>query len=106
MTKAIESIVTFLKQLIIEHRKIRGSKSSADYFKKYFANTGPQLASKILSTDLGFELFLPISNTTLTGTMLTENVFEEVFKSLKRNKASSYDIFHVNVIKSVHEYVS
>ena len=37
--------------------------------------------------------------------MLSEDEFEDAFKSLKINKASSHDGFDVNIIISVYEFI-
>ena len=37
--------------------------------------------------------------------MLSENEFEEAFKTLKRNKAPGHDGLDVNIITSVYEFI-
>ena len=37
--------------------------------------------------------------------MLSENEFEEAFKTLKRNKAPGHDDLDVNIITSVNEFI-
>ena len=54
--------------------------------------------------DLTFKSYLPTINTTLNGTVLSEDEFGEAFKSLKRNKAPGLNVgLDINSITSVYE---
>ena len=48
------------------------------------------------------KLFLPTVNTTLNETVFSEDEFQVVFKSLKRNKVPGHDGLDVNIITSVY----
>ena len=71
----------------------------------FFVNIGSNLANKILQCDLTFKSYLPTVNATLKETVLSENEFEEAFKTLKRNKAPGHDGLDVNIITSVYEFI-
>ena len=52
INKSRERSDNFPKQLIIHQIEIRDAKSTAENFCKYFVYIGPQLASKIPSTNI------------------------------------------------------
>ena len=76
---------TLPKHLIVDKIEISDAKSIAEKFNEFFVNIGPNLANKVPQCDLTFKSYLPTINTTLNETMLSEDKFEEAFKSLKRN---------------------
>ena len=93
------------KHLIVDKIKIHDAKSVAEKFNDFFVNIGPNLADKIPQCDLTFKSYLPRVNTTLKEAVLSENEFEEAFKTLKRNKAPGHDGLDVNIITSVYEFI-
>ena len=92
-----------LKHLIVDKIEINDEKSIAKKFSEFFVNIEPNLANKIPQCGLTFESHFPTVNTTLNETVLSEDEFEEEFKSLKRNKAPGHDGLDVNTITSVYE---
>ena len=96
---------TLPKHLILDNIEICDAKFIAEKFNEFFVNIGPNLANKIPQCDLNFKSYLPTVNTTLKETVLSEDEFEEIFKSLKRNKAPVHDGLDVNIITSVYEFI-
>ena len=96
---------TLPKHLIVDKIEIHDAKSIAEKFNEFFVNIGPNLANKIPQCNLTFKSYLPTVNTTLKETVLSENEFEEAFKTLKRNKAPGHDGLDVNIITSVYEFI-
>ena len=80
-------------------------KCNNEAFNKSFVNIGPNLANKIPQCDLTFQSYFPTVNTTLKETVLSENEFEEAYKTPKRNKAPGHDGLDVNIITSVYEFI-
>ena len=93
------------KDLIVDKIEINNAKSIMEKFNEFFVNIGPNLANKIPQCDLTFKSYLPTINTTLNERVLSEDEFEEAFKSLKRNKAPDHDGLDVNIITSVYELI-
>ena len=89
------------KHLLVDKIEIFLRKSLTNFF----VNIGPNLANKIPQCDLTFKSYLPTVNKTLNETLLSEDEFEEAFKSLKRNKAPGNDGLDVNIITCVHEFI-
>ena len=69
--------------LIVDKIEINYAKSTAKKFNKFFVNIRPNLANKMLQSDLSFESNLPTVNTTLNKTALSEDEFAETSKSLE-----------------------
>ena len=82
---------TLPKHLIADKIEINDAKSIAEKFNEFFVSIWPNLANKIPQCDLTFKSYLPTINRTLNETVLSEDEFEEAFKSLKRNKAPGYE---------------
>ena len=78
---------TLPKHLIVDKIEIHDGKSIEEKFNKFFVNIGPNLANKIPQCDRTFKSYFLTVNTTLKETVLSEDEFEEAFKSLKINKA-------------------
>ena len=97
---------TLPKHLIVDKIEIHDAKSIAEKFNKFFVNIGPNLANKIPQCNLTFKSYLPTVNTTLKETVLSENEFEEEFKTLKKNKAPGHDGLDVNIITYVYEFIN
>ena len=93
---------TLPKHLIVDKIEIHDAKSTAEKLNEFFVNIRPNLAHKIPQCNLAFKSYLPTVNTTLKETVLSENEFEEAFKTLKRNKALGHDGLDVNIITSVY----
>ena len=96
---------TLPKHLIVDKIEINDVKSIAEKFNEFFVNIGPNFANKISQCELTFKSYLPTVNTTLNEAVLSEDEFEEAFKSLKRNKAPGHDGLDVNIITSVYELI-
>ena len=96
---------TLPKHLINDKIEINDAKSIAEKSNEFFVNIGPNLANKIPRCDLTFKSYLPTVNTKLNETVLSEDEFEEAFKSLKRNRAPGHDGLDVNIITSVYELI-
>ena len=94
---------TLPNHLIVDKIEMHDAKSTAEKIKDFFVNIGPNLANKIFLCDLAFKSYLPTVNATLNETVLSEDEFEEGFKSLKKNKAPTHDGLDVNYITSVYE---
>ena len=69
-------------QLCYDERKI------ADKFNEFFTNVGPKLAKEIKKASKNFKTYLSPVKSELEYSELTQDEFEEAFKSLKRNKIS------------------
>ena len=69
--------------LIVDKIEINDAKSTAKKFNKFFVNMGPNLANKMLQSDLSFKSNLPTVNITLNETALSEDEFGETSKSLE-----------------------
>ena len=93
------------KQLAINNKKITDKTEIANTFNEFFANVGPKLAEKILDTNKKFESYIPVIDTSLLHTDLTEKEFETAFNSLKKDKAPGFDKVHVNAVLSVYDEV-
>ena len=87
----MENNQTLPKHPIVDKIEIHNAKSVAEKFNNFFVNIGPYLANKIPQCDLTFKSYLPRVNTTLKEAVLSENEFEEAFKTLQRNKAPGHD---------------
>ena len=96
---------TLPKHLIVDKIEINDVKSIAEKFNEFFVNIGSNLANKISQCELTFKSYLPTVNRTLNEAVLSEDEFEEAFKSLKRNKAPGHDGLDVNIITSVYELI-
>ena len=96
---------TLPKHLINDKIEINDAKSIAEKSNEFFVNIGPNLANKIPRCDLTFKSYLPTVNTKLNETVLSEDEFEEAFKSLKRNRAPGHDGLDVNIITSVYQLI-
>ena len=92
---------TLPKRLIVDKVKMNDAKSITEKFSKLVINIGLNLANKIPLRDLTFKSYLPTVNTTLNERVLNEDVFEEAFKSLKRNKAAYHDVLDLHIITPV-----
>ena len=93
------------KQLVINNKKITDKTEIANNFNEFFANVGPKLEEKTPDVNKTFESYIPVIDTSLLHTDLTEKEFETVFKSLKKDKAPGFDKVHVNVVLSVYDEV-
>ena len=93
------------KQLVINNKKITDKTEIANNFNEFFANVGPKLAEKIADVNKKFESYIPVIDTSLLHTDLTEKEFERAFKSLKKDKVPGFDKVHVNVMLSVYDEV-
>lgn len=80
--------------------KVNDAQSIADKFREYFVSVEPNLSSKIPEKDISYRSDLPEIPTTLDENPHREDEFDEVFNSLKSNKAPRSDELRVNVIKS------
>ena len=69
--------------LIVDKIEINDAKSTAKKFNKFVVNIGPNLANKMLQSDLSFKSNLPTVNITLNETALSEDEFGETSKSLE-----------------------
>ena len=96
---------TLPKHLIVDKVEINDVKSIAESCNDFFVDIGPNLANKISQCDLTFKSYLPIVNTMLNETVLSEDELEEAFKLLIRNKPPGHDGLDVNVITSVYELI-
>ena len=76
---------TLPKPLIVDKIEIHDAKANEEKLYGFFVHIGPNLADKIPQYDLTLESYLPTVNTVLDETVLSEDEFEETFKSLKRN---------------------
>ena len=93
------------KHFAINNKKITVKTEIANTFNEFFANVGPKLAEKILDTNKKFESYIPVIDTSLLYTDLTEKEFETAFNSLKKDKAPGFDKVHVNAVLSVYDEV-
>ena len=89
---------TLPKPLLVDKIEIHDAEYVAETFNEFFVNIAPNLANKIPQWDLTFKSYLPTVNATLKETVLSENEFEEAFKTLNRNKAPGFDVLDVNII--------
>ena len=82
-------------RVITDHLEI------ADTFCSYFTNIGPNLASKIPSTNLSFQSFL-VGNTNEPISLKLANIteLEHICRSFKAGKNSGYDNVPMYVIKN------
>ena len=78
----------------------------AEELNKYFANVGPNLASKIQNTSKTLEDFLFPVQKNIEYRNLTFKEFEKAFKSVKRNKVTRNDDIDSNVIIKVYDEIS
>ena len=96
---------TLPKHLIVDDIEIHDAKSIAEKFNEYFVNIGSNLANKSPQCDLTLKSYLPTVNATLNEVVLSEDEFEQAFKSLKRYKPLGHDGIDVNIITSVYELI-
>ena len=87
---------------MVDKIEINDAKSIAEKLNEFFANNWPNLFSKIPQCGLNFKSYLPTVYTSLNEIVLSEDEFEEGFKSLKKNKAPTHDGLDVNYITSVY----
>ena len=66
---------------------------------------GQNLRKKFSDVNKKFESYIPVIDSSLLHTDLTEKEFETAFKSLKKDKAPGFDKVHVNVVLSVYDEV-
>ena len=92
------------KRLVVNNVEIIDKNKIAKHFNKYFANVGPNLASKISkSNNKNFESFLSGNYPTLQETALTVEELKNAFIVLKSNKSSGFDDISSEVIKYVFD---
>ena len=72
---------------------------------EFFANVEPKLAEKLPDVNKKCESYIPVIDTSILHTDLTEKEFETAFKSLKKDRAPGFDKVHVNVVLSVYDVV-
>ena len=72
-------------------------------FNTFFTSAGPTLAEKIPNTEKSFQDFLTSHNEKMQFEELNFDEFEEVFKSLKRNKAAGFHELSSNIIIDAYE---
>ena len=99
-----ETKPNFLPQEIkVNKTIIQNPQDIAKEFNKFFTSVRPKLAKKIPKTDEKFQDFLTFHNEKMQFEELNFGEFEEAFKSLKRNKAASFDDLSRNIIIDVYD---
>ena len=73
----------------------------ANYFNEYFTKVGPNLASKISSTEEHFTNYLNITTNIMPDNELSNDELNNAFKSLNTNKSPGYDEIIGKVVKTV-----
>ena len=96
---------SFPKKLIIDKVEITDTKTIAKTFNNFFVKIGPNPALEIPKIDTNFETYISKANTKLQENVLTEDAFCKTFKSLKINKAPSFDEIDVNVINQIYNHI-
>ena len=97
---------TFPKQIIVDEIEINDAQPIADKLNEYYVNVGPSLASKIPEGDISYRSYFLEVAITLDDNSLTEDEFDETFKTLKNNKSPGSDGLHVNIIKAVYSFIN
>ena len=69
------------KQLVINNKKITDKTEIASNFNEFFANVGPKLAEKIPDVNKKFESYIPVIDTSLLHTDLTEQLLSHSKKT-------------------------
>lgn len=77
----------------------------AKEFNIFFTNVGPNLASKIPTTNQSFKHYLKKNENSIENNELSFDEFEKAFQSLKRNKAAGYDDIDGNIVIDSFEYI-
>ena len=96
----------FPKLINVNGRSIKKNSGITEELNKYFTNFLPNLASKIQNTSKTFEDFpFPVQKNMEYKDLAFEE-FENVFKSVKRNKAAGHDDTDSNVITRVYDEIS
>ena len=85
------------KTIILKPREI------AKEFNKFFTSVGPSLVGKIPDTIKSFQDFLTSHNEKKQFKELNFDEFEKALKSLKRNKAASFDDLNSNIIIDAYD---
>ena len=81
-----------------ENRIISDKNAIAEEFNTFFTNVGQNLANKIPQLSKRFDQYFSPVDTQINNHDLTLKEFEPVYKSLKRNKASSIDDINSNIV--------
>ena len=105
ITGKLTSQKSFPKTLNTAQGLITNKQNMANEFNKFFTNIGPKLASKIQNVNTNFKQYLPKIETKMQFHELTKEEFEQVFKSMKRNKAKGIDDINGNVVLDVYNEI-
>ena len=76
------------QEITVDKTIIQNPQGIAKEFNKFFTSVGPKLANKIPNTEKTFQYFLTSRNEKMQFEKLNCDEIEEVFKSLKQNKAA------------------
>ena len=91
------------KKIALENKEITDQKTIVEKFNEFYANAGPNVASKIAKTTVITYHICLILQHYLMSKISTAQELKEAVTSLKPNKNPGCDIIHVNVIKAINE---
>ena len=77
----------------------------AEKFNSFYVNLGKNLAEKIEPCTKNFESYLKISPNEMPEHDLSLEELKKAFSSLKPNKSEGIDEIHVNIIKTIFEFI-
>ncbi|XP_065654701.1 uncharacterized protein LOC136081320 [Hydra vulgaris] len=88
-------------RIIINEIEHNDQNSIAEQFNNFFANIGPNMASKIQTANNSFENYFTDLNSELTFNGLSYEELENAKNSLKINKAPGIDEICSNIVMSI-----
>ena len=77
----------------------------AEKFNEFYVNVGKNLAEKIEPSSKHFKSYLKTCPNEMLEFELSSEELRKAFHSLKPNKSEGIDEIHVNIIKSIYEFV-
>ena len=95
----------FPNRVIVKNKEVTNKLLIAENFNEFFANIGPELASKIPQTKTHFSFYIDAVVYTFQELGFNEKEFETAFFELKRNKSCGPDNKSVNVVIDSYEEI-
>ena len=89
----------------MKNKEITDKLLIAENFNEFFANIGPELASKIPQIKTHFSFYIDAIISTFQELSISEKEFKTAFFELKRNKSCGHGNISVNVVIDTYEEI-
>ena len=97
--------LNFPNRVIVKNKEVTNKLLIAENFNEFFANIGPELASKIPQTKTHFSFYIDAVVSTFQELGFNEKELETAFFELKRNKSCGHDNISFNVVIDSYEEI-